>query len=242
MRITPFGRHLIQLTRLPRIFPMNAYFVREDDGLTLIDTGMAGGAPGILQAAAQFGAPIRRIVLTHAHMDHVGSLDALHAAVPQAEVLISARDARMLRGDMSLDMAEQGTQLRGSYQTARTSPTRLLGDGDSVGSLHVIATPGHTPGHLALFDPREGDLIAGDAFQTQGGLAVSGVMRWRFPFPAMGTWSRAAALDSARRLRALSPGRLAVGHGAVLEQPAALMDAVIAAAARHTTEAVTHGA
>ena len=242
MQIAPFGRHLIQLTRLPRVFPMNAYFVREDDGLTLIDTGMAGGAPGILQAAEQLSAPITRIVLTHAHMDHVGSLDALHAALPQAEVLISERDARFLRGDMSLDAAERSMQLRGSYLTAKTPPTRLLRDGDSVGSLRVIATPGHTPGHIALFDPREGDVIAGDAFQTQGGLAVSGVLRWRFPFPAMATWSRTAALASARRLRALLPGRLAVGHGAVLDQPLALMDEVIDAAARHTSAAVTHGA
>lgn len=242
MQVTPFGRHLIQLTRLPRFFPMNAYFVREDDGLTLIDTGMSGGASGILRAAEQAGAPIKRIVLTHAHMDHVGSLDALHAVLPLAEVLISERDARFLRGDMSLDAAEHGMQLRGSYLTAKTAPTRVLRDGDSVGSLRVIATPGHTPGHIALFDPREGDLIAGDAFQTQGGLAVSGVMRWRFPFPAMATWSRVAALESARRLRALSPGRLAVGHGGVLEQPLARMDEVIAAAGQRTSEAVTHGA
>lgn len=49
----------------------------------------------------------------------------------------------------------------------------------------MVAAPGHTPDQIAFFDERDRTLIAGDAFQTQGGTAVSGVMRKRFPFPAM---------------------------------------------------------
>src|ERR1044071_2775448 len=106
MRITECGDHLVQLTRFPLLFPVNAYFVREEDGLTLIDAGIPGMAKQYLAAARQFGQPIRRLALTHAHMDHVGSLDALHAALPEAEVVIGAREARLLRGDLSLDPAE----------------------------------------------------------------------------------------------------------------------------------------
>lgn len=242
MRITKHGDYLYQLTRLPRIFPVNCYLVRENDGLTLIDTGIPGNAPKILAAARNLGQPIRRIVLTHAHGDHLGALDALHQLLADAEVLVSARDTRFLSGDMSLDADEPQTKLRGAYQTIATRPTRTLADGDAVGSLQVIATPGHTPGHIALLDTRDGTLIAGDAFQTRAGIAVSGTVRWLFPFPAMATWNRPLALSSARRLAALAPARLAIGHGDVLEQPAEGMRRAIATAARELGEAQAYGA
>jgi glyoxylase-like metal-dependent hydrolase (beta-lactamase superfamily II) len=242
MRITHHGTSLIQLTRYPRVFPVNCYLIREDDGLTLIDTGLSGSAAAILDAARALGMPIQRIVLTHAHGDHLGSLDALHQLLPEAEVLVSARDARFLAGDMRLDPDEPQTKLRGWYQTITTRPTRLLSDGDRVGALQVVSTPGHTPGHIALFDPRDGSLIAGDAFQTRAGVAVSGTVRWLFPFPALATWNRPLALTSARRLRGLTPSRLAVGHGAVLEQPLSTMDQAIAEAARAVSEIHPHGA
>lgn len=242
MRVTTHGAYLIQLTRLPRLFPVNCYLVREDDGLTLIDTGLPGSAKTIIEAARQEGAAIRRIVLTHAHGDHLGSLDALHQQLPEAEVLISARDARFLSGDMSLDPDEPQLKLRGGYQTVKTRPNRLLHDGDRVGSLQVVTTPGHTPGHIALFDQRDGSLIAGDAFQTRAGIAVSGTVRLLFPFPAMATWSRPLALASARQLRSLQPSRLAVGHGEILEQPLAEMDQAIAVTARQLGEMQPYGA
>ena len=90
-----------------------------------------------------------------------------------------------------------------------------------------MASPGHTPGHASFFDVRDKTLIAGDAFQTQGGIAVSGVIRWLFPLPAMATWHKPSALKSAQALRALNPARLAVGHGKVLENPLAAMDQAI---------------
>ena len=237
MRTTHHGMYLTQLTQFPRLFPINCYLVREDDGLTLIDAGIAGNAPTIISAAQVLGLPIRRLVLTHAHGDHVGSLDALHGLLPDAEVIASARDARFLAGDMQLEPSEAGTQLRGSYQRIATTPTRLVTDSDTIGSLSVIATPGHTPGHIALYDRRDGSLIAGDALQTRVKVAVAGTLVPLFPFPALATWSRPQALESARRLRSLNPSRLAVGHGEVLEQPQAAMDVAITAAAQALGEA-----
>ena len=117
MKITQVGANLIQLTRYPVLFPVNCYLVREGDGFTLIDTGLPGSTAAIMAAAQAHGAPIRRIVLTHAHMDHVASLDALHAVLPDAEILISARDARFLAGERNLDTNELHGKLRGSYQT-----------------------------------------------------------------------------------------------------------------------------
>ncbi|QJC52334.1 MBL fold metallo-hydrolase [Paenibacillus albicereus] len=228
------SRHLVQLAFLPRLFPVNAYLVEEEDGLTLIDAALPYSVKGILAAASRIGKPITRIVLTHAHGDHVGALDALQAALPDVPVHLSARDARLLDGDLSLDAGEAQSPIRGDVpRKLRTRPDVLLRDGDRVGSLLAVAAPGHTPGSMAFLDTRSAALVAGDAFQVRGGFAVSGQVQWRFPFPGMATWDARTALASARRLAELNPSLLAVGHGRMLEQPsAALQRAIHAAAAR----------
>jgi glyoxylase-like metal-dependent hydrolase (beta-lactamase superfamily II) len=217
-------------TRISRFGFVNAYLVGEDDGLTLVDTMVPRSAKPILAAAETLGAPIVRIALTHAHGDHIGSLDDLAAALPDAEVLISARDARLLRKDMTLDPGEPHDKLRGGYPGARTRPTRTLTPGDSVGSLEVVAAPGHTPGQVAFFDRRDGTLLCADAFSTLGGVSTAAKPNLRFPLVAMATWHRPTALQTARALRALDPARLAPGHGKVVDAPGAAMDAAIAKA------------
>ena len=236
MSLTQHGAHLFRLTRLGAF---NSYLLRDEGGLTLIDTNLPGSAPAILKAAAQLDLPVKQIVLTHAHGDHVGSLDALHAALPGAEVSISARDARILAGDHSLDGGESQRPLKGDLKVTQTRPDRLLQGGDRVGSLRAIASPGHTPGHFAFLDERDGSLIAGDAFQTAAGLAVAGQMRVLFPFPALATWDPETATRSAVHLAELNPQRLAVGHGAVLEAPAQAMWAAVRAAQRRQVGGAT---
>ncbi len=207
---------------------VNCYLVVEDDGLTLVDTMLPRSTPTILAAAEQLGAPITRIALTHAHGDHIGSLDALHAALPDAEVIISTRDARLLGKDMTLDPGEPATKLRGDYRGAQTHPTRTVEPGERIGSLEVVASPGHTPGHVSYFDTRDATLYTGDAYATWGGKTSTAARgAWRFPFVSGATWNKPTALASARRLRELNPARLAPGHGAVREDPIAAMDAAI---------------
>jgi glyoxylase-like metal-dependent hydrolase (beta-lactamase superfamily II) len=220
------------LTRISRFGFVNAYLVREDDGLTLVDTMVPRSAKVALRAAEGLGAPIVRIALTHAHGDHIGSLDELAAALPDIEVLISARDARLLEKDMSLDPGEPQGKLRGSYPGAKTHPTRTLAPGDMVGSLEVVAAPGHTPGHVAFLDRRDATLLCGDAYTTLGGVATTDRVRLPFPLASMATWDPATELESARALRALEPARLAPGHGKVVEAPAGAMEAAIAKASR----------
>jgi glyoxylase-like metal-dependent hydrolase (beta-lactamase superfamily II) len=229
MRITKHEQTMIQLSNL---FPANMYLVRENDGFTLIDTGLSGGAKKILAAAEANGAPIRRIVLTHGHADHIGSLDALHALLPDAEVIASERTARFMRGDMRLEADEPQSKLRGGWVTSQTTPTRLLKAGDRVGSLEVVAAPGHSPDHVAYLDTRNGTLFAGDAYSTQAGIHTAGTLRLLFPFTSMATWHKPTALHSAEKLAALKPARLAVGHGKVLTDPVPAMQAAIAEAKR----------
>lgn len=232
MQLTTFG-NCTQITFFPRVFPVNCYLVQDDDGLTLIDTGIPSSARLIERAAESLGRPITRILLTHAHVDHVGGLDRLHASLPQAEVMISERDSRLLSGDTGLAADEPQAKIKGGIKACRTKPTRLLQEGDRIGQLQVIPCPGHTPGQIAFLDLRDGILIAGDAFQSRGGLAVSGIVRPSFPFPAWATWHKPTALRSAKALRQLRPAWLAVGHGPLLVDPLAAMDAAIAVAERN---------
>jgi glyoxylase-like metal-dependent hydrolase (beta-lactamase superfamily II) len=218
-----------QITRLGLV---NAYLVEEDDGLTLIDTTLPRSAGALRAAAAALGRPIVRIALTHAHGDHIGSLDALAGSLPGVEVLISTRDARLLEKDKTPDPGEPAdAKYRGSFPGASTKPTRTLAPGERVGSLEVVAAPGHTPGHVAFLDTRDRTLYCGDAYSTLGGMATSAKANPRFPLPAVATWHRPTELASARALRALDPARLAPGHGKVVEQPGTAMDEAIAKAA-----------
>ncbi|WP_216323274.1 MBL fold metallo-hydrolase [Deinococcus aestuarii] len=220
-------RHGSYLHRLARLGLVNVYLVGEEDGLTLVDTGIGGSAPGILKAARTLGQPVRRIVLTHAHVDHTGSLDALHAALPDAPVLLSSREVRLLRGERQPDPDEPLSPLRGGWRPS-TVPVQPLHDGDRVGSLRVITAPGHTPGQIALLDTRDGTLIAGDAYHAVGGVTVVSERRPLFPFPALATWHAPTALATARRLADLNPARLAPGHGPVVEHPVPAMRGALA--------------
>lgn len=213
-----------QLAFLPRLFPVNCYFVEEKDGLTLIDAGMSFCLRGIMLVASQIGKPIRRIVLTHAHEDHVGALDALKEQLPDVTVYISHRDAPLLSGDTSLLPTEPNVPIRGGIpKKIKTQADVLLRDGDRIESLIAVDAPGHTPGSMAFLDTRNRILIAGDAFQTRGGIVVSGQLKLSFPFPAMATWHKPTALESAKKLSELQPTLLAVGHGVMIENPVKAM-------------------
>ncbi len=228
MKTTSHGDHLTKITKGGFV---NAFLVREDDGLTLVDTMLPKSEKGILEAAQALGAPIVRIALTHAHQDHVGSVDALKAALPDAEVLITPRDARFLTGDKTLEPEEAvNGKPRGAFVKIETQPTRLINPGERVGSLEVVASPGHTPGHVAFLDTRDRTLIAGDSWVTLGGVSVPSRANPRFPLVWFGTGNRPQALESAKALRALDPSRLAVGHGKVVDSPAQAMDRAIAKA------------
>lgn len=232
MRISRHGPRLVQLTRYPAVFPMNCYLVLEDDGLTLVDATTSSPAAEIAANVRELGLELRRVALTHAHADHVGGVGGVRERFPGVEVSIGERDARLLAADKGLDKGEPETPIKGYFVNIDWKPDRLLRPGDRVGSLEVVPAPGHTPGHISFLDVRDRALIAGDAFQTRGGIAVSGVLRPLFPFPAMATWNKPTALATAEALRDLRPSLLAVGHGNVLQEPAAAMDRAIETARR----------
>lgn len=219
---------LNQVTFMAKVFPVNCYLVEEQDGLTLVDAALGFCAKGILQAAERIGKPITKIVLTHAHEDHVGALDLIKETLPEIPVYISARDNRLMIGDRSLDQHEDQTPIKGGVpKKLKTRATIVLSEGDQIGSLTAIASPGHTPGSMSFLDNRTKALIAGDALQTRGGIAVAGDIKPWFPFPAFGTWSKKTALMSAKKLVGVEPSLLAVGHGEMVENPVGIMEQAI---------------
>ena len=107
------------LTQLTRWHFVNAFLVREDDGFTLVDTTLGGGAAALIGAAKKAGGAIRRIALTHGHGDHVGSLDALKERLGgSVEVLVPELDARILAGDKVVE-----GKLPGSWPRSRRCRT-----------------------------------------------------------------------------------------------------------------------
>lgn len=218
MQQTEITPNLIQLTRMRSV---NAYLVREDDGLTLVDTTFSGAAKDLAAAADAAGTPIRRIALTHAHTDHIGSLDALKEQLGgDVEVLIPGIDVRVLRGERTYE----GKKVKGGWPKVRTDPDVELSGGERVGSLEVVPTPGHTPGHVSFLDVRDRALIAGDAMATIGGLNVPSHPGWPLPLVYFATWDRTKAVESARALRALDPTVVVVGHGPALRDPGPALD------------------
>lgn len=219
---------LYQVTFMPNFFPVNCYLVEEGEELTLIDAALPNSAKGILDVVQRIGKPVTKIILTHAHEDHVGALDSIKERYPDVPVYISQRDDRLMNGDRSLDSHEDQTPIKGGVpKNLKTRAAVLLKDGDQVGSLRAIESPGHTPGSMSFFDNRTQSLIVGDAFQTRGGIAVAGDLKLWFPFPALGTWSKKTALESAKKLAGTGPKLLAAGHGEMLENPVQLMEEAV---------------
>lgn len=143
---------IYQIAFLPRLFPINCYFVEEETGLTLIDAALPFCAKKILESARKIGKPITNIVITHAHDDHIGALDAIKQELPDVPVHISKRDARLLEGDLELQKGERNTPVKvGVSKQIKTIPDILLQEGDKIGSLVAIGAPGHTPGINGVF-------------------------------------------------------------------------------------------
>ena len=229
MKVSKHGENSYKLTRFGL---MNCFLVDEGDSLTLVDANLPNSADSILNAAADVGKPITKIVITHAHMDHIGSVDSLAEKLPNVELYTSDRSAAYMQGDFSLPASDTGSVKTGNFPAVNLRPTHTIADGDQIGSLIAINSPGHTRDHISWFDQRDGTLYCGDSWQSAGGVAVMGDTRWLFPMPAMVTWDKQVSLKSAKHTLTFNPARLCPGHGKVVENAFSIMQAAYQRAAK----------
>lgn len=226
MRIRKYKK-IYQITFMRMLFPINCYLIEEDKNLTLIDIGLNLFCNPIINSSKKIGKPITNIILTHPHSDHIGGLDKLKERLPDALVSISKRDSLLMNGDFSLKENETYSKINGGFISVETKPNILLNEGDYISSLRAISSPGHTPGSMSFYHDELKILIAGDAFQVKGGLSVAGDKRLLFPFPALATWDKKTAIESAKKLNQLEINLLATGHADMIEYPKTSIENVI---------------
>ena len=195
---------------------VNAYLCIDEDGLTLIDTGMPGKGDDILNYINKIGydyAGLKRILITHADLDHAGSLAHL-VTETNAVVHASEATAGYLREGKSPPHMPRLAQaiLNRFLRYGVVTNVKHIRDGDQLpvlGGLNVVATPGHTLDHLSYYSPVTGALFAGDILHTRRNkLQLT---------PKRVTADMAKARQSARRLLALSPVVFACGHGTPMQ-------------------------
>jgi glyoxylase-like metal-dependent hydrolase (beta-lactamase superfamily II) len=213
------------LMRLPdRTMDLNPSLVLDPaQGATLVDTGLPGQEQAIAAALAEAGVGVgdlRRIVLTHQDIDHVGALHALAAEsgarVLAHEIEVPFIDGRELPRFARPEMLERRPELRPVAERLQPTPVdEPLRDGgrlDVAGGIRVVHTPGHTPGHVCLYLERSGVLVAGDALTAAEG-------RLQGPNQAA-TPDMASATRSVRRLAELDVRAIVCYHGGVVRDDA----------------------
>lgn len=204
---------------------LNAFLIDES---ILVDTGMPHQRKRLERQLE--GVELQRIVLTHAHVDHAGTVAALTAA-KGCEALCGTADLADLAAGVSppvrlgrLMVPIQRGIVR--YRGLRANP---LSDGDDIGGGFVaVETRGHTPGHHSLWRESDRVLIAGDALFGINTRMRSGVYappRFDQPEPEN-------CIRSIKRLAELRPDVIAFGHGRVVRENAAGQLAALAAALR----------
>ncbi|MDQ4116362.1 MAG: MBL fold metallo-hydrolase [Actinomycetota bacterium] len=196
----------------PRPFPDSNLFLLPGPEPAMVDSGFVGHADRTREwAEAHGGGRVATVVNTHWHSDHVGGNAALQAS--GAQIAASTPDAEAVRRrDPGCCLAEYLDQPIAPYTVDRS-----LDDGDTLRlgetEWQVVRTPGHTPGHLCLWQPDERLLAVGDALSDYDVGWVSTALD--------GPDAAAVAKKSLERLDALHPRVILPAHGRIPDDAAA---------------------
>jgi glyoxylase-like metal-dependent hydrolase (beta-lactamase superfamily II) len=197
---------------------VNLYLLVEDSGLTLIDTGIVKSGPKlVLETISSLDyqpQSIKTILITHADPDHTGGAAELKAAT-DATVLAHSLDGKAM-AEGKPGRPPQGFLAPVIKNLATSSIPAQTPDGvienqelPIMGGLQVIATPGHTPGHLAYYLPSKKILFAGDSMMSLFGRLVF----FNNPFVS----DFAQGKKSVQKLSSLGATTVCCGHGPVVK-------------------------
>jgi len=200
----------------------NPYIIVDPDGLTVIDAGLPRAERKILAYLAGLGRSaqdVKRILLTHADLDHVGGSAALKKASGARTYASRVEADAIAAGKPSREIRPSGFSLRRVlfalagpfFRATALQVDEILTEGQILpllGGLHVLETPGHTPGHISLYAPGVGVLFCGDSMVSdEHGLQGSR--------PGL-TWNDDRARESERKQAALGAQIVCPGHGPVV--------------------------
>ena len=204
----------------------NTYILVDDDGLTIVDTGLPRSEKKILAYVSSLGksaGEVKRIILTHSDLDHVGSLTALQRATGARTYTSQIEADAIATGQPSRQITSSGFSLRrilfalvGPFFKAKPFQVdEILAESQTLpvlGGLRVVETHGHTPGHISLFAPAVEVLFCGDSMVTD----ENGIHGSR---PAV-TWDSDQAKESVRKQAELGASIVCSGHGPVVKEAA----------------------
>jgi glyoxylase-like metal-dependent hydrolase (beta-lactamase superfamily II) len=222
MKITQISDHIWSL-KTWMVIPIHVWVVVDEDGVTLVDAGIPLMAKGILKFIDQLHAgPLKRIVLTHGHGDHVGAIKRILEAT-QVPVFAHSIEIPYIEGELPYPRRKKAT-ITVAKQLTQVLHENEQGMLQSVGGLTPYLAPGHSPGHVVYYHEQDQVLLAGDLFTAKKG-------KLRKPM-AMFTGDMAEAIRSSAIVRQLKPHRLEVCHGTSVLHPAEQLEAYLKSAGR----------
>jgi len=197
---------------------INVLLLENDDGWTLVDTGLASSVGRIREAIASLGSgseDLKRIFITHQHDDHTGGLSDLLEWAPGAEVGATGHEAEVVSGRRGYDPPSNPIMRRVSRNAKPPGVPvgKVLREGDLVSGFRLISTPGHSLGHASLLRDEDGLLLTADAFGCLPRKIRVGVIKAFCTDPPL-------AKRSAEKLLAEDFATVVMGHGPVLRSGA----------------------
>jgi len=206
MKIEQISEHIWTLKSW-LLIEVRVWVVVEEDGVTLVDAGMPFMAKGILKFLDRLNAgPLKQILLTHGHSDHVGSITKIleRHSVP---VYAHAVEIPYMEGDLPYPRRKKA---EANVKKGLAQPLPATQDADfpfqTIAGLTPYSTPGHSPGHVVYYHEQDGVLLSGDLFTSKKG-------KLRRPMPIF-TADMAEAVRSSRILEKLQPKRVEICHSA----------------------------
>jgi glyoxylase-like metal-dependent hydrolase (beta-lactamase superfamily II) len=199
----PVGEPVVEgVSRIPGI--VNSYVYQTRDGTYIIDTGFRRGAQPIVHAFRDARVPlsqVHQLLLTHHHIDHRGGAAYL-LENSRAPVACHVDDAPFVEGRAKAPMSF----LMRLFLRPRPAPVAtVLRDGDRVGPLMALHTPGHTPGEVVFYDAGRKLLFSGDCVVEHDGRLTLAAPKYAA--------NLAQAIRSLDRLQGLAIEVLLPGHG-----------------------------